>query len=377
MVPHATFAALAQEYQRETTYGLALISEGQLLANRCGYYPWSQVQRKKIDPELMIREALRWGEAFISLDAQGTYLWCVPICLNSRVVGGLFSASFPNGETGEREQRVGRAAKILLDLACRENICNASLMQVNRELSADSARQAEIIHSLKNALYQNPREVYLREELELLTAIKKGNKEKARGIINKILVGVYNLGKGNLDILKTLVLEMVVLMYRAAVDKGADPRELLGVNSSYLKTFPEIQNEVDLSHWLTRWLEAFISTSLGQARTSPPDSISIALEYMKNNLEHPITRDEVARSCSMSPGYFSRVFHEKTEHTFTDLLNKFRIEQACFLLDDTRMSLYEIALETGFNDQSYFNKVFKKYRGLTPKEYRRKRTPAC
>ena len=76
-------------------------------------------------------------------------------------------------------------------------------------------------------------------------------------------------------------------MYRTAVDKGANPRDLLGVNSSYLKEFHEIKNDVELSHWLTRWLEDFISTSLDQVAPSPPDSIALAIEYMKNNLDQP------------------------------------------------------------------------------------------
>ncbi|MBA7699395.1 HTH-type transcriptional activator RhaR [subsurface metagenome] len=319
----------------------------------------------------MIRESLRWGEPTINLDLQGNYVWCVPICLNARVAGGICSAAHPDRRDGKLEKKVGQAAWGLFNLACEQNICNESLMQINREESISDARRAEAIQSLKENLYLDPRAIYLREEFELLSAIRQRHKEKAREIINKILVGIYNLGKADFGVLKTLVLEMVVLMYRAAVDQGADPRELLGVNSSYLKDFHEIQDDINLSHWLTRWLEAFINTSIEYPHITTPVSISLALEYMKNNLTHPIARDEVARLCNMSPGYFSRIFREKTCYTFTELLNKFRIEHACSLLHETEMSAFEIAFDSGFNDQSYFNKVFRKYRGKTPKEYRK------
>ena len=178
-------------------------------------------------------------------------------------------------------------------------------------------------------------------------------------------------GRNLTYVLKTLVLEMVVLMYRTAVDKGADPRELLGVNSSFLKNFHEIHDDIRLSQWLTRWLEAFISISIEYPHISPPVSISLALEYIKNNLDKALNRDKVARICNMSPGYFSRIFRDRTGFTFSHLLNKFRVEHACSLLDETNLSVYEIAFQSGFNDQSYFNKVFKKYRGRTPSEYRK------
>ena len=185
-------------------------------------------------------------------------------------------------------------------------------MRQNREQGRASATKAEAIHSVKRNLYQNPREVYLQEEFALLAAIRKGDKERARSIINRILIRIYALGGEDLDVLKTLVLEMVVLMYRTAVDKGANPRELLGVNSSYLKEFNDIKDYIELSHWLTGWLEDFISSSLIQVTPAPPDSIALALEFMKNNLAEPLTRDEVARACNMSYGYFSKIFHQKT-----------------------------------------------------------------
>jgi AraC-like DNA-binding protein len=245
-------------------------------------------------------------------------------------------------------------------------------MQANREQGRANAYKADAIHSVKRNPFQDSREIYLQEEFGLLAAIRKGEKERARSIINRILIRIYSLQTEDLEMLKTLVLEMVVLMYRTAVDKGADPRELLGVNSSYLKEFHEIQDDVSLSRWLTRWLEDFISISLSQVAPAPPDSIALALEYMKNNLDQPISRDEVARACNMSYGYFSRVFRQRTGHTFSDLLNKFRVEQACALMDESSLNINQIALDCGFSDQSYFSKVFHRYVGTTPKQYRRR-----
>jgi AraC-like DNA-binding protein len=352
--------------------GLAVINGTGCELNRCTYYPWARAGERGLKLDQMTLESLRWGEPSITLDDDGVYVWCVPICLNNQVLGGLFSAVDPQLQEEKGGAVISQAAWTLLELASEQNICNASLMQLNREQGRTNAYKAEAIHTAKRNLYQNSREIYLQEEFALLSAIRKGDKQRARAIINRILIRIYSLEREDLEVLKTLVLEMVVLMYRTAVDKGADPRELLGVNSSYLKDFHEIKTDIELSHWLTRWLEDFISTSLSQIAPAPPDSIALAIEYVKNNLDQPLTRDEVARACNMSYGYFSKVFHQRTGSTFTELLNKFRIERACAMLEETGLNMNQIALECGFSDQSYFSKVFRRHTGTSPKGYRKR-----
>lgn len=372
VVSAETFARVAEQYRRANRFGAVLVNDGQPVADHCQYYPWRQARRRGLNLNQMIQESLRWGEPNIALDKAGLYVWCVPLCLNNSAVGGIFSAVNPRQEREVSGPQIAQAAWNLLELACARNLCNQSLMRENREQSRTSAFKAEAIHTVKRNLYQNPREAYLQEEFALLAAIRKGYKERARSIINRILIRIYSLGGEDLDVLKTLVLEMVVLMYRTAVDRGANPRELLGVNSSYLREFNDIKDFIELSQWLTRWLEDFISSSLVEVTPSPPDSIALALEFMKNNLAAPITRDEVAKACNMSYGYFSKIFHQKTGYTFTDLLNKFRVEKACALFDETSLNINQVALECGFTDQSYFSKVFRRYIGASPKEYRRR-----
>jgi AraC-like DNA-binding protein len=51
-------------------------------------------------------------------------------------------------------------------------------------------------------------------------------------------------------------------------------------------------------------------------------------------------------------------------------LNHFRVEKACALMDETNLNINQIALDCGFNDQSYFTKVFRRYTRTTPKQYR-------
>ena len=79
---------------------------------------------------------------------------------------------------------------------------------------------------------------------------------------------------------------------------------------------------------------------------------------------------EVADVAIMSKEAFCRFFKERTGKTFTEFLNQVRIHQACQLLQETDLSISQIAYQSGFQNLSYFNRAFKKLRGDTPKEFR-------
>jgi len=98
--------------------------------------------------------------------------------------------------------------------------------------------------------------------------------------------------------------------------------------------------------------------------------IEKAFEYMNNNYDKPITLGEVARLVSMTEVSFSRFIKKRTGNTFIDSLNEIRLGHASRLLIDTTHSISEISYHCGFNNISNFNRIFKKKKTCTPKEFR-------
>ena len=72
----------------------------------------------------------------------------------------------------------------------------------------------------------------------------------------------------------------------------------------------------------------------------------------------------------LSPAYFSDLFKKETGSNFSEYLNKVRIDNAKLLLENDDLPLIEVSLLCGFEDQSYFTKIFKKLTGTTPKKYK-------
>lgn len=113
----------------------------------------------------------------------------------------------------------------------------------------------------------------------------------------------------------------------------------------------------------------------GQAGNAPPPAAASFDEQVKAILEkeynQPFDLKRISDRIGFSPGYTSKMFKQTTGETITEYLNRYRIEKAKqFLTDFPHMKVYEIAPLVGCADKMYFQKLFKKVTGLTPKEYR-------
>jgi AraC-like DNA-binding protein len=95
-----------------------------------------------------------------------------------------------------------------------------------------------------------------------------------------------------------------------------------------------------------------------------------AFEYLNQNFDKQITLAEVARQAGMTEVSFSRFFKSRSGKTFIDSLNDIRMGHASRMLIDTTQSISEIAYNCGFNNISNFNRIFKKKKNCTPKEFR-------
>ena len=98
--------------------------------------------------------------------------------------------------------------------------------------------------------------------------------------------------------------------------------------------------------------------------------IEKAVEYMNQSFQKHITLTEVAKLANMTDVSFSRFFRHRTGITFMDSLLEMRLGHASRLLIDTTQSVAEVAYNCGFNNISNFNRLFKKKKGCTPREFR-------
>lgn len=218
--------------------------------------------------------------------------------------------------------------------------------------------------------YDRIRELYLYEEPALLASIQRGDRKQATRIINLILVHIYSAGAERSELLKGLLLELVVMMSRAAVEAGAPQSEVLGLRYRHLTELAAITDDEQLSRWLREAvLRIFDAVERCRAVTMP-QPVRKALEVIRAGAGGALTRVQVARQVGISPRNLTDLLKERTGRTFTELVREARIERACELLLKTEMTVAAIALDSGFCDQSYFTHVFQSLKKTTPKQYR-------
>lgn len=307
-------------------------------------------------------------------DERDRALWAVPVLQNQQLLGGLLVAGIAlrrPAQAGNLDRKIVDACGRLLELATERNLTNAALLAERRQFARREREKAEALHALKDGLHDDIRSTYLHEEPALLAAIRRGERTEARHILNRVLTAIYAVGQSRTDLLKSLALELVVVMARAAVQAGGDPAKILGLNYQSLTALAGIADQEALAVWLCDMLEELIDAI--KANTRRPNSVQLAraLEFMEEHLADDLRREEVARAAGLSPSHFSHLMRAKTPWSFTELLTRLRIDRACHLLAHTELGLVQIALECGFGDQSYFTRVFRKRVGQTPGDYRR------
>lgn len=97
---------------------------------------------------------------------------------------------------------------------------------------------------------------------------------------------------------------------------------------------------------------------------------NLAGQYIRNHLEEPLSASMLADKLDCSPDYLGRVYNAVYGKTLTDGIHEARLNKACRLLIGSNLTGNEIAYACGYTDVDYFRRIFKRYMGVTAKEYR-------
>ena len=321
----------------------------------------------------MLEEAFRWGESYFHFSDADTLLMAFPMTVNQRLTGGLL-VEFLSHDT-ESEVFLAELRELsgqLIGILEENNLLNGALMREHSSATQSERHRAEAIHSMKRGYLQRIRNIYWRLEPELFFAMAGGNRNEARRILNEVLLAIYSYSREDIGRIKGFILDLVTMMSRTMVDCGADPEAAISGYYHRLDELATIRNDESLTTWLASMLENLIDTVELAPREQSDFRIQLALNYIREHSDQPLSRDSVAQKMGLSPAHFSRVLVKTTGHGFGEHLTRLRMEKAVRLLRHTNQGLMDISLECGFQDQSYFTRVFKRMIGCTPKVFRKR-----
>ncbi len=209
-------------------------------------------------------------------------------------------------------------------------------------------------------------------EKDLQKSIVERDNKQARELLNKLLGQIFFYSNGDLKIIKSRVIELISLLSRSAIDAGADIHQILNQNTNYIAEIESFNSLEKLSVWLSDIISRFVNYVFEFNTVKHADVIYKITAYIKNNYMHKITLTDISEHVYLSKMYVSKIFKEEMSITLSEYINKTRIEKSTALLLDSSLSIVDVANLVGYEDQSYFTKVFKNIMGVSPGKYKEK-----
>ena len=275
-----------------------------------------------------------------------------------------FAASLPVLST----QKVNDIASLLRAVSTH---ISGVLHTQRRGALLDQSRLLNSVYDAHALPDRNSALVYqIHYEKQLHEQILSQDKTGAQNTLYELLGYIYFSSDFNLERIRIRVTELIVLLSRATVDAGANIHQVFVANTEYLHQINKVATLEELSTWLTGVLHYFINYTFDYPNIKHSDVVYKCIDYIKQNFDRKITLDDIAVYVSLSRSYLSKLFKDETGYSLFSYINHIRIEKSKELLLDDTISLVDVAGLCGFEDQSYFTKVFKKETGISPKRFR-------
>lgn len=341
-------------------------------------------------------EAYRWNGSYIYYCPMGLVFVASSVsCEQGELCGAIVAGPLVMGQMEDNLADLpdgavrGRVAGLPNFPAARVNDLEAVLASVTAyasgiphgKVGAFVYEQEEILKTLYNVqtLYRKDesQSYSIEQERQLQQLIRQKDREGSKLLLNQLLGQIFLTSECDLEQCKARIMELVVLLSRAAIDAGADINEIFCCNTGYIREIEQTNSLEDLSVWVTGIMHRFISYSFDFSQIKHSDVVYKVMEYVKNNYDKKLTLDEIAGSVYLSKSYLSSIFKEESGYHLSHYINKVRVEKSKMMLLDGSARLIDIANLCGFEDQSYFTKVFKRFTGLSPKAFRDSRGKAA
>ena len=407
----AQFKSLADEYRQKTGLRLILVDLGGKIIYGSGGCDFCRKAGAGREEKLLkscrqkmaqaVEESFRWGEGYITTCPLGFVLFAVPIVQHKKLRGGFISGfaifaemkedfaeevSVNLAKFGAAARPLGLKAKGVRNISLKKaKEAVSQLMSLTqkyemndlaflKERNEKYVQQYKIANFLEKLKRENPdiaRKILDKQD-EIIQKVKLGDRAGAREILNEFLGTIFFESGMNFEVIKVRIIELIVMISRAAIEAGVGAQELLGLNYSYLTELSKVTDLEELLFKVTRVLENFIAkVSLGKEKKRKVRCQRMR-DFIHRNFTRKITAQDVAKEAGLSVGRALHLFREETGMALTGYVNKMKVDYGKYLLLNSDIQLAELADQLGYYDQSHFTKNFKKYEKITPSHFRLK-----
>ena len=380
----ATGCGIAMSFKRYSSLFLESNKSVCRFCNLCkACYPDYSCKQMHEDIQSRVQQD---GSYIYTCNAGFTY-WTSPV-----YTGGIYTGALMSGQVLAipRKEAIEKFASNSKDMSKKE--IADMFMEVPEKTHEEIEALAKLllICAKKLSSFQNPASLESKsfitlkksnlhdKERLLLAALRRGDKNGA----TKIMHGIFDILQGSdlndMDFLKLYSIELTVLVYRAAgspQEPAAEARQSRGSPpvenyNNCLRRLGESETVKELKENLQYMMDSLGLSIFSFSGIRHASALRRAERFIWENYSRKISLDEIAAASGLSAPYFSTIFREEMGKTLFSYLNQLRIEKASGLLRDSSLSIREISKTCGFEDQSWFSKIFRKHTGFSPGKYR-------
>lgn len=206
----------------------------------------------------------------------------------------------------------------------------------------------------------------------LLSALKIGDENKVIGILEKVFSSMSHAQEGAQDYYRSLCLYLVTISIWSLFEVGFQLSDVGIDDANLYQDITKMSNVFDMKEAI---FEKFrkVCRFIGEKSNKNVNCIiSEIKDIITSRYGENLTLKDIANDVYFTPTYICIIFKQETGVTINEYLTKVRIENAKRMLKETKEKFYNISSQVGYTDASYFSRMFKKYTGYSPSEFRDK-----
>lgn len=246
---------------------------------------------------------------------------------------------------------------------------NKSYKEAKEAIRADESKVAHAEDMVLSCLYEETYPIEL--EKKLFRSVSEGETKECDKYAKEFIEWLEQYSPEVTNTVRLKVMEFVLWgEHLAYCDSGIVYR--IDDRALYLDTILSISDYRELEAWFNEKMISAAMLIQDKGRQKAENIIEEAKQYIESNFSNELSLEYLAKELGISPYYFSRLFKEEEGVNYIDFLTGIRMNYAKEELQKGEKSIKEICIESGYSDPNYFSRIFKKWTGKTPTQYREK-----
>ena len=209
-------------------------------------------------------------------------------------------------------------------------------------------------------------------EVDMLRFVTNGDSDGLLSYFNNHSYGrAGKIASTYIRQIKNIFITSATLVSRAAISGGLPPEEALSLSDRYIQHCEQYMNPeqvMNLQYHMVMDYTSLVAQIHNGARNDK--FLRTVKTYVREHLLSDLSVDQIAKDLYVSRSYLSTKFKNETGMTLSSYIQEQQIARAKDYLKNSDKSILEIATYLGFSSQGYFQNVFKKHTGMTPKQFR-------